>query len=292
MDLIQAVKSGFRKFFTLSGRASRSEYWCWVLFCLLVSIPIAILDMESSTSFKGTPSLLCLIFIVVSTFFIGVRRVHDVDKSGWWVLVPYVLVPAGFWAMMGISIGVMFAGTRATETFDSYMFLLGNLLFFLPLTLAVMLFCERGTEGRNRFGSDPLSAEQNHKLNAEEAFAKMYEIPMPRPGEKLLLVLTIIGWLILLAVIYDVTGRHKKEAEITKAPVSYPARCPEEWLNHKFYDQRWSQKMGTCIYKGSVSNSQCEAMGGVVTPGAGVMAWCQKFADESRTVLLSIELYN
>jgi uncharacterized membrane protein YhaH (DUF805 family) len=90
MDFFEAIKSCFSRYATFSGRASRSEYWWWVLFVLLASIATAMVSSTVSGLFSlGT----LLPFLAVAA-----RRLHDIGKSGWWQLVGFI--PLLGWIMM------------------------------------------------------------------------------------------------------------------------------------------------------------------------------------------------
>lgn len=96
-----AVKRGFAKYSTFSGRASRGEYWWWTLFVtlVLVVLGIAALVLGSATSpdggvTPGTPAVPLLVAIglfylaiLVPTLAVTVRRLHDAGYSGWLVLL-------------------------------------------------------------------------------------------------------------------------------------------------------------------------------------------------------------
>tara|TARA_B100002019_G_scaffold105680_1_gene90812 strand:- start:2758 stop:3174 length:417 start_codon:yes stop_codon:yes gene_type:complete len=96
MPFMDAMKSGFKNSFTLSGRASRSEYWYWVLggfifqmVMLVGSIVLAIVEVPV------LPALMALspILLLPGSITLVVRRLHDVGMSGWmWfvALVPVV----------------------------------------------------------------------------------------------------------------------------------------------------------------------------------------------------------
>ena len=79
-----------------SGRASRSEYWFWVLFTILVSFVTGIIDNFVFGWELGNPTWITdisgLIFILpgLSVF---VRRLHDVGRSGWWILSSILILP-------------------------------------------------------------------------------------------------------------------------------------------------------------------------------------------------------
>jgi uncharacterized membrane protein YhaH (DUF805 family) len=94
MPFMSAMKSGFKNSFSLSGRASRSEYWFWVLggmifqmTMIIGSIVLAIMEIPV------LPGLMILapILLVPGSITLVVRRLHDVGMSGWFWFV--VLVP-------------------------------------------------------------------------------------------------------------------------------------------------------------------------------------------------------
>jgi uncharacterized membrane protein YhaH (DUF805 family) len=80
------------KYATFKGRARRSEYWYFVLFNVLFSIPFSITAVVTDMQFISTMYSLALLLPGIA---VAVRRMHDVGKSGWFVLVPiYNLVLA------------------------------------------------------------------------------------------------------------------------------------------------------------------------------------------------------
>jgi uncharacterized membrane protein YhaH (DUF805 family) len=126
MNFPQAVASGFTKYVMFSGRASRSEYWYWVLFLILgrfVTRILAVIIFPSSTLViapRALESLLSLI-LLIPTFAVAVRRLHDVDRTGWWLLLYFTII------------GTVY-----------------------PL---LVWKCTKGTDGANRFGPDPLGID-------------------------------------------------------------------------------------------------------------------------------------
>jgi uncharacterized membrane protein YhaH (DUF805 family) len=107
IGFVDAIKRGFKKYATFSGRASRSEYWWWYLFTFLtyLVLGLATYGVGIATSRDGgrTPGaaaipliILLAVFalgIIVPTLALNVRRLHDAGYSGWLVLlmlIPYV----------------------------------------------------------------------------------------------------------------------------------------------------------------------------------------------------------
>ena len=116
----QAIKLGFNRYVDFSGRSSRAEIWWWTLFLVLVSIVLNIVDI----AIIKTPGLTQLIFvlaIILPSLAIGIRRLHDIDKSGWWILLHFVP-------------------------------------FFIGSIVLVILACKRGSDEENKYGPSPLAA--------------------------------------------------------------------------------------------------------------------------------------
>ncbi len=84
---------------SFNGRARRSEYWYFVLFNMIISFSLAIVDWYTNVPvLRGLYSLV----ILLPSITVGVRRMHDVGKSGWFLLIPiYNLVLACTEGMSG-----------------------------------------------------------------------------------------------------------------------------------------------------------------------------------------------
>ena len=106
MNMIEAVKSVYSKYATFSGRARRSEYWWWFLAYIIIIIVLGFVERAlfgsgtaemaaeggmMSASFTG--GILTNIFMIASiipALAVGVRRLHDIDRSGWWLLISFI----------------------------------------------------------------------------------------------------------------------------------------------------------------------------------------------------------
>ena len=117
MGFGDAIKTCFSKYATFSGRARRPEFWWFYLFQFIVNIGLSILDLAIAGA--GGPKVLALLgylALLLPWLAAGVRRLHDTDRSGWLML-----------------------------------------LLFIPLVgfiILIVFWCQRGTDGPNRFGSD------------------------------------------------------------------------------------------------------------------------------------------
>ena len=93
--------------------------------------------------------------MLISSIAVGLRRLHDRDKSGWWLLLFY-LVPSLLW---GIGAVAFFYGVGAEAAGGMIAGgVLGVLSFAILVWAFIELGCLRGTLGPNRFGPDPLVA--------------------------------------------------------------------------------------------------------------------------------------
>ncbi len=84
MTFVDAVRTCFAKYADFTGRATRSEFWWWVLFVIVVSIILEMFNDWVSVAF----SLATLLpYLAVSA-----RRLHDTDRSGWFQLLGFIPV--------------------------------------------------------------------------------------------------------------------------------------------------------------------------------------------------------
>jgi uncharacterized membrane protein YhaH (DUF805 family) len=82
-----------QKYVDFSGRARRSEYWFFLLFTVVVSIVASIIDTILGTrSSAGTGLIqgLAGLALLLPGLAVGVRRLHDTSRSGWWLLIGLV----------------------------------------------------------------------------------------------------------------------------------------------------------------------------------------------------------
>ena len=117
MTMPQAIRSAFAGWRTFSGRAGGTEYWWFVLFGTIVFGLASLLDHAAF----GRDALfwaICTIVFLIPYAAVAVRRLHDTDRSGWWLLLAFVP--------------------------------LGNIVLLI-------WFCMPSTSGPNRFGPMPIA---------------------------------------------------------------------------------------------------------------------------------------
>jgi len=114
---VGAIKTCISKYVVFDGRAARSEYWYWALFYVIIYLGLTIL-----TSISDIFSILlglAALALLLPSLAVTIRRLHDLDRSGWWIFIS--LVP-----------------------------IIGPILL-------IYWYCQRGTVGDNQFGADPLA---------------------------------------------------------------------------------------------------------------------------------------
>jgi uncharacterized membrane protein YhaH (DUF805 family) len=144
-----AVTACFRKYARFSGRASRSEYWFFFLFLVLMNGVASILDAALFTlDFEDSGPFYTLVTfgLFLPSLAVGWRRLHDTNRSGWWF--------GGFWLALVVSIllfGLSAVGGAADEAILGLGIVLG--LAGLAYAIAMLVFLTRkGQPHPNRFG--------------------------------------------------------------------------------------------------------------------------------------------
>ena len=126
MTFMESVRTCLKEnYCNFEGRAPRSEYWWFALFAALLGIATSILDgflgtytVTSSGKMIGFINSIFLLAILLPSIAVAVRRLHDTDRSGWFYLLNFI--PIIGWIVL------------------------------------IIFFVQQGTNGRNRFGDDPL----------------------------------------------------------------------------------------------------------------------------------------
>ncbi|SOC17455.1 uncharacterized membrane protein YhaH [Rhodobacter sp. JA431] len=109
MNLISAVKTCLRNYATFKGRAPRSEFWWFILFFFLVSVVLATIEtavfgigevshVDGGYEWQSNGGPLTVLFslaMVLPMLAVTVRRLHDVGKSGWFILIGLIPLIGG-----------------------------------------------------------------------------------------------------------------------------------------------------------------------------------------------------
>ena len=139
----------FKKYSTFSGRSRRQEYWMFFLFNVIISIVLALLDQllglkltSEGINNTGVLGVIYSLATFVPGLSIAVRRLHDTNRSGWFLLMPiapYILV----------ILGLILRG------FGSILIIIGGLAVLGLAILLIVWLATEGTSGENQYGSDP-----------------------------------------------------------------------------------------------------------------------------------------
>lgn len=120
MQFADAVRMAIvERYAYFQGRASRPEFWWFALFYFLLNLAVGIVGSASDTLW-GLLNAIVTLGLLLPSLAVSIRRLHDTDRTGWWILL--YLVPV--------------VGT----------------------IVLIIFFVQRGTDGHNRFGPDPLGA--------------------------------------------------------------------------------------------------------------------------------------
>lgn len=95
MTFIESIKTCFRKYAEFSGRATRAEYWWFTLFVWLVSFAAIAIDcggFDQCGDWGGVLGWLWTIATILPGLAVSARRLHDIGRSGWWLLLVLTIV--------------------------------------------------------------------------------------------------------------------------------------------------------------------------------------------------------
>jgi len=98
MSFGDAIKTCFNKYATFDGRAGRAEYWWFALFYLIIYAVALVIDIVAGTKFVFI--LIVSLGMLLPTLAAGVRRLHDIDKSGWWYFISLIPFIGGIWLLV------------------------------------------------------------------------------------------------------------------------------------------------------------------------------------------------
>lgn len=120
MSFGDAIRTALSNYANFDGRAARPEFWWFFLFYVLVQLAGGALDAALFPNSFGPIGTLAGLALLLPYLAVGARRLHDTDRSGWWLLLS--LVP------------------------------------IIGAIVLIVFFVQRGTEGGNRFGQPPANA--------------------------------------------------------------------------------------------------------------------------------------
>jgi uncharacterized membrane protein YhaH (DUF805 family) len=155
---VQWAVRPLKKYANFSGRAPRAEFWWFYLGTIVVGFGVEFFDKMAGDT--GALSAMMNLALLIPWISVTVRRLHDTNRSGWWILAFMFVIAA---AIAMTTVGYMrFSGTSTA-------FAGGILLVLVMLATAVTMLVFMvlpGTEGPNRYGDDPYGPD-----SLEEVFA-------------------------------------------------------------------------------------------------------------------------
>lgn len=90
-DYRQAIITCFKKFADFKGRARRREFWYFELFCILPSLLLSM--------FSDSVATLAMLITFIPNLAVSVRRLHDIGRSGWWMLLIFIPIIGILWLL-------------------------------------------------------------------------------------------------------------------------------------------------------------------------------------------------
>ena len=182
MTFAGAIATCLRKYAVFGGRATRAEFWWWMLAVVIVSIAVSIVDGVISALTSGTVeeflSALLFVAVLLPNLAVTARRLHDIGKSGWWVLLWIVLGLGPWLILLALVAGAVFSSAYLAGTASgpveavsdlvtgfalTWILAIVGFIFALVISLAVVIWeivwlVRQGETGPNRYGADPRAA--------------------------------------------------------------------------------------------------------------------------------------
>tara|TARA_B100001123_G_C14912657_1_gene868424 strand:+ start:163 stop:531 length:369 start_codon:yes stop_codon:yes gene_type:complete len=114
MDMQKSIKICFKKYANFNGRASRSEYWWFQLFYIIVAFVAVIFDSMyiDNSQTMGPLELVTTLALLLPALAVTARRLHDVGRSGWWMLIFITVI-----GMIPLLIWYISVGTRSKNKY-------------------------------------------------------------------------------------------------------------------------------------------------------------------------------
>ena len=155
---VEWAMTPLKKFAQFSGRAPRAEYWWFYLGYMIFAV---VLNMLTSVSeIFGLFGLVYLV-LIIPMLAVGVRRLHDTERSGWWLLAPILPYAIG----LAMILPAMLSGAaNPGNPFSMTGMGIAGIFMLVGFVLAIAVFIFSvlpGTKGNNRYGPDPYGEQEN-----------------------------------------------------------------------------------------------------------------------------------
>ena len=116
-----AIRLGFQHYFDFRSRSTRAEYWWWVLFVILSQQALNVVNIRIGILFG--------LAVLIPGLALGTRRLHDINKSGWWLLMWFGIFLIRF-----------------------------GIFLIAPVIVLIVWHTKPSDEGTNKYGPDPRQA--------------------------------------------------------------------------------------------------------------------------------------
>lgn len=151
MSPIHWAVQPFRQYATAEGRAPRPEFWWFLLLLVLLHIGGWLVELAlglgAITLDLGPIRLLLALLTFIPVLCVAARRLHDTNRSGWWV--------GAYWLISAIGNGVLVALQRSDPTLEGTAAGVTSLLVLFAVIVLLVLLALPGTKGPNDYGPDP-----------------------------------------------------------------------------------------------------------------------------------------
>lgn len=162
-----------KRYADFSGRSRRMEYWMWALFQILLYVGVMVLAMglvgggaavgdEGGAMAAGGAAMVLMglyflaqLAFLVPSIAVGVRRLHDTNRTGWWLLAP--VLP---YVLLIFAAGASLASPENMAASGGLAMVAMLLVFVLSIVLLVFMLLD-GTPGPNKYGPDPKGRGQS-----------------------------------------------------------------------------------------------------------------------------------
>ncbi|MFV0411163.1 MAG: DUF805 domain-containing protein [Paracoccus sp. (in: a-proteobacteria)] len=159
MGMGDAIRAVLSQYATFSGRARRAEYWWWWLFTVLCSLAAGFVDSALGMNIvpgefsSGPVSMILSLALLLPNLAVSVRRLHDTDHSGWWLLFP-VVIAGIFMLFFGAIAG---GGAPYDIGMPTLILIMGLCIILLIYAIVIFIWTVKISQpGTNRFGPSPL----------------------------------------------------------------------------------------------------------------------------------------
>ncbi|MFK7967640.1 MAG: DUF805 domain-containing protein [Rickettsiaceae bacterium] len=142
---LNAIILVFKNYFERSGRSSRAEYWCFMLFYWFISLFVGYLISTISADDNVVLVLsflsgLLMIFLIIPSVFLGIRRLHDINRKGLWLLIELIPIINILLLVWFCSKGDDSSNRFGNKPSDIKITLFDKVLIIFMITICIVLF--------------------------------------------------------------------------------------------------------------------------------------------------------